>query len=82
MIELSPTTAMMVYLCVTLAMLIGIWAYHHYRCRRRKVVLIQQELYVCEYCHFTYLDQVAKPITQCPQCDSFNKKNRYIRRSK
>jgi len=77
MIELSPTTAMMVYLCLTLGSLLGIWGYYHYRSRRKKVVLIQQELYICEYCHFAYLDQIANSVTQCPQCHSFNKQNRY-----
>lgn len=74
MIELSPTTAIMVYLCMTLATLLGIWGYHHYRSRKKKVVLNEQDLYVCEYCHYAYLDHIAKPVTQCPQCGSFNKK--------
>ncbi|NGX41813.1 MAG: hypothetical protein K940chlam7_00087 [Chlamydiae bacterium] len=75
MIELSPTTAMMLYLCFTLATLLGIWGYYHYRSRRQKVILIQQELYICEYCQCAYLAQIAKKVTQCPQCESFNKKN-------
>ena len=77
MIELSPATAIMVYLFLTLMILLGIWGFHHLSCRNKKVVLAQHELYICEYCSFVYLDQIAKPLSQCPQCHSFNKMNRY-----
>lgn len=73
MIELSPTTAIMLYLCITLATLLAIWGYHHYYSRMKKVDISQEKLIICEYCHYTYLDQIAKPITKCPQCESFSK---------
>lgn len=73
MIELSPTTAIMLYLCITLATLLSIWGFHHYQSRKRKVDLSQQKLVICEYCHYAYLGQIAKPVNQCPQCESFNK---------
>jgi hypothetical protein len=73
MIELSTTTAIMLYLCMTLATLLSLWGYHHYQSRKKKVDLSHQRLIVCEYCHFAYLDRVTKPVTQCPQCESYNK---------
>ncbi len=77
MIELTPITALMLYLCLTLATLMGIWGWHHLSSRKKKIVITEQELLVCEYCHFAYLAQISKGVTKCPQCDSFNKLNRY-----
>lgn len=76
MIELSANTAVMLYLCLTLAILLGLWLKHHYYSRRKKIVTIEQELRVCEYCHFVYLDDDFKEVTQCPQCRLFNKYNK------
>lgn len=72
MIELLPATAFMVYLLMTLIPLLGIWAYHHYRVRKTKVVTEAQRLLVCEYCSFAYLDDIGKKVTRCPQCQSYN----------
>jgi len=79
MIELSTNTACMLYLGLTLAIVFGIWTYNHYNSRQQKIVIAEQELLVCEYCHFAYLGDLGKPLTQCPQCHSFNKSNRYRR---
>jgi uncharacterized paraquat-inducible protein A len=73
MIELSPTTAIMLYLCLTLATLLAIWGFHHYSSRKKKMDLSHQKLHVCEYCHFAYLRQIDKTVSRCPQCSSFNK---------
>lgn len=75
MIEVSETTAFMIYLCITLGPLLGIWLFQHYARRHKKVDMTSQQLFVCEYCHFCYLDQVSKPITRCPQCQSYNHTN-------
>ena len=74
MIELSATTAIMLYLLLTLLALFGIWGVSHIRSKRQKVIIVEQELNTCEYCHFAYLDDIAKKVTQCPQCSSFNKR--------
>lgn len=72
MIVLAPTTAIMLYLMTTLLMILGIWSWRHYKTRRQKVITIEKELVKCEYCHFAYLDEKAKEVSQCPQCHSFN----------
>lgn len=77
MIELTPITALMLYLAFTLFTLLGIWAWHHLKSRKNKVIIVKQELLVCEYCHFAYMEQIGKDVTTCPQCGSFNKNNRY-----
>lgn len=73
MIELTTNTAIMLYLSLTLSTLLGLWVYHHYSTRSKKVDISDQELHVCEYCHFAYLDEIETPITRCPQCKSYNK---------
>lgn len=74
MITLSASTLAMLYLASTLGFLLGIWIYQHYRDRKKRIVTISQELHVCEYCHFPYLDTISKAVTKCPQCSCFNKK--------
>lgn len=73
MIELSSTTAFTIYLSLTLGVVFGIWIYHHFTSRRKKISILQQELQICEYCHCAYLATTGVEITQCPQCQSFNK---------
>lgn len=77
MIELSTGAAINIYLGVTLTILLGMWFYHHYNVRNKKVVTTDKELMVCEFCHFAYLAEKPKTVTQCPQCQSFNKNNPY-----
>lgn len=72
MIELSPTTALMLYLALTLVAILGIWVYSHYSSRKRTFMPMEKELIVCEFCLFAYLDVGAKKITKCPRCESFN----------
>jgi len=72
MIELSQTTALMMYLGLTLFVLLGAWIIHHYKSRNRRFLPMEQDLNVCEFCHFAYLDTGAKKITKCPRCQSFN----------
>ncbi len=73
MIELSPTTALMLYLGLTLFFLLSIWIWNHYASRRRQILPAEQDLHVCEFCHFAYLDTGAKKLTRCPRCQSYNK---------
>lgn len=75
MFEVSQTTAFMIYLCFTIGPLLGLWVFQHYSKRNRKIDLAEKSLYICEYCQFCYLDDHSKPITRCPQCQSFNKQH-------
>ena len=77
MIELSANTAIMLYLSLTLAIVLGLWFKHHYRSKRKKIVTTEQELHVCEYCHYAYLEEDIKEVTQCPQCQLFNKHSKH-----
>lgn len=76
MIPVSSTTAAMLYLGLTMLVLLGLWTFQHYQSRKKKIVTSEKELFVCEYCHFAYLEGISKPITKCPQCLCFNKRGR------
>lgn len=71
MIELTPDQAILLYLGFTLSVILGFWLLHHIK--RRQVMTQETKLCTCEYCHFKYLDQQLKSVTQCPQCGSYNK---------
>lgn len=73
MIELSASTAAVMYLGLTIGFLFGIWTYQHYMSRKKKIIVIERELIRCEYCHFAYLIERAKHVTQCPECHCYNK---------
>ena len=74
MIELSSSTALMIYLGMTVAILLGLWISSHYCTRRRSVMPLEKELTICEFCHYAYLDAGATTVTRCPRCSNFNKK--------
>lgn len=80
MIALSATAAATLYLFLTMAALLGVWIYQYYRSRKSKIVLTDRNLLVCEYCLCAYLEDKAKQVTQCPQCSSFNKDNKFQRK--
>lgn len=74
MFALTFSVAILLYLSLTLIALLIIWGWNHYRGRNKKKDLnYDQALKVCEYCHYTYLEEVQKSISKCPQCQSFNK---------
>lgn len=73
MIEISYQAAFTLYLCMTVAVVLGFWIARHFSTKNRKLVVEEKELKTCEYCHFAYLDERGKEVTRCPQCRSFNK---------
>lgn len=77
MIELTFNTMFILYLGATLAIILGVWMYSHYRCKRRTFFSTERALYVCEYCHFAYVEDSIKELNRCPQCGLYNKQNAY-----
>lgn len=73
MIEISSSTAAVLYLGATLCAILGIWIYNHYTGKKKARPPLAQELTVCEFCHFAYLDSSDKGVTRCPRCNSFNR---------
>lgn len=79
MIEVSLTTVIMLYLCLTLLILLGLWTYQHYLTRHKKVIVSEQQLFLCEYCASAYVADSSRPVTRCPDCKSLNKDNLFKR---
>jgi predicted Zn-ribbon and HTH transcriptional regulator len=77
MIKISATTAMMLYLGMTLGIVLIIWVFQHIQKRKKKISLIEQSLYTCEYCTFTYLEDASKKVNKCPSCGSYNENNSF-----
>ena len=77
MIHLSCASAAVLYLSLTVGMIFVLWFSYHFQRKRRTIFSHREELYVCEYCHCLYLEDPAKPNTQCPECKSYNKGNHY-----
>lgn len=73
MIEVSPDTAFLLYIGLTLLVLLGTWCYSLYRSSKRKIILFKHELTICEYCHFAFLATRGEVLTRCPQCKSLTK---------
>jgi hypothetical protein len=77
MIELTFNTVFILYLCLTLVVVLGIWIYSHYRMRGRIYFTTEKALFICEYCHYAYVEDSAKKLNRCPQCGLYNKQNTY-----
>lgn len=85
MIEISLTTALALYCGVLLAGGIAIWIYTEVRTQYQYRALEKQHLWHCVFCRYTYLDEAADIISECPRCGSLNayddKQARFIRPS-
>lgn len=77
MVEITAANALILYLGITLAILFGLWIFQHYASSKRTILSTPEELFLCEYCHFVYLEKAALKLTRCPGCRSLNEGNRY-----
>jgi phage FluMu protein Com len=72
MIQISLTTALVLYSSVLLILLLLIWIYTEVSVRRSYRVLEKQFLWRCVFCSYIYLDEAAETLSQCPRCHSFS----------
>ena len=72
MIQISLTTALVLYSSVLLILLLLIWIYTEVSVRRSYRVLEKQFLWRCVFCGYIYLDEAAETLSQCPRCHSFS----------
>ena len=83
MIQISLTTALVMYSAILGLVVFAIWAYTELTTRRSYHVLEKQDLWRCVFCGYVYLDERAERVSRCPQCGSFNseddKRARYVR---
>ncbi len=73
MIELSPQTAIMLYLCGAIGVVIFLWIRGHFKSRSKAVLPPQKRLNTCEYCCNPYLSDLDQNVTECPKCRSLNR---------
>lgn len=72
MIEISLSAAMALYSAVIACGALAIWLYTELRTRHVHRFLEKQHVWHCVFCAFTYLDEEAEVLSQCPRCQSFN----------
>lgn len=72
MIQLELTTALALYSAVLAALGAGIWIYTEFSVLRPQRNLGRQFLWRCVYCGYSYLDEHADRLSQCPRCESYN----------
>ncbi|MDR3624081.1 MAG: hypothetical protein P4L16_02950 [Chlamydiales bacterium] len=81
MFTVSSSISFTLYLGIFLLLLLALWLIDNKRHSKKTKLPPLSELFICEYCHFPYLDRIDKDVTMCPQCKSFNKNNRYKNKS-
>lgn len=72
MIPISLTTAILVYTLALGAIFLALYLYTEVGTRRAHRRLAQQYRWRCAYCGYTYLDERAEDVSECPRCHSFN----------
>lgn len=72
MIQISLTHALALYSVLLGLLIAAIWVYTELTVRRHQLSLGKQFLWRCVFCGFTYLDENAERVSQCPRCRSFN----------
>jgi hypothetical protein len=71
-IQISLSTALIVYGTIIVAGAVAIWIYTEITSRRAYLVLEKQHLWRCVFCSYSYLDADAVTHSRCPQCHSLN----------
>ena len=72
MIEIQLTTALALYGAVLGLLVAFIWVYTEFFVHRTTRILEKQSLWQCVFCGYTYLDEGAQDLSQCPRCASYN----------
>ena len=72
MTQISLTHALALYSVLLGVVIAAIWLYTEFTVHRYRGFLEKQYLWRCVYCGYTYLDEAAERVSQCPRCESFN----------
>lgn len=72
MIEVSFSSACILYLFLTLGGLVTIGSYFYIK-KKDLTKFESSKLYLCEYCQHAYIDDIDQVVTTCPQCHLINK---------
>ncbi len=72
MIQLEIGEALILYSGILMALAAGIWVFTEFSAWRAHRTLGKQYLWRCTFCGFSYLDEGAEAISECPRCESLN----------
>ena len=72
MIQISLTTALILYSALLGFVALVIWTHTELATRRTQRVHEQQFLWRCIFCGYVYLDEAAERLSCCPRCESYN----------
>jgi hypothetical protein len=72
MIQISLTTALVLYSAVLGFLMLMIWVLAEVSTRRTHRVHEQQFLWRCVFCGYVYLDETAEALSQCPRCRNYS----------
>ena len=68
------STAVFLYLIFSLFAIFALWVRFEKGGVFEKYSIHPKEVWVCEICAYTYVDSKHESLSQCPQCQSWNKK--------
>ena len=72
MIQIELYTAIVLYTGIIGVLVLAIWIYTEVSVYRPQRFLGRQYLWRCLFCGYSYLDEHAKDVSECPRCGSFN----------
>jgi hypothetical protein len=72
MIEIELKYAVVLYAGILGGLAACVWLWAEWGARRTFHVLEKQHLWRCVFCGYSYLDEDAAQVSQCPRCESFN----------
>ena len=74
MFRMDISTAVFLYVMSSLAALFFLWIFFEKKAVLPKFVREEADVWECSICAHTYVDSTHQEISQCPQCQSYNKK--------
>lgn len=74
MIPVDISTAVLIYLCVTLVVVMFVWVRFERSGAFKKYTVHPKEVWNCSVCTYTYVDSLHQELSQCPQCKSWNRR--------
>ena len=74
MIELDISTAIALYLLLTVVSLLLLWLFLDSQTKPKQYASEKKSIWQCEVCVFSYVDSHHDVISRCPRCGSFNKR--------
>ncbi len=75
MIPVDFSTAVLIYLLVTLIGVIAVWVRFERGDAFKKYNVHPKEVWNCSVCAYTYVDSLHRELSKCPQCQSWNRRN-------